>query len=84
MIVDDIHDDFHAQFMGFVGQGLQVFPGALIRIDGPIVLNGVGTAVCSLAVLQSRGLHGQEPENVGTEIPDAFQVGFDFFQGSFL
>ncbi len=84
VIVDDIHDDFHAQFMGFVGQGLQVFPGSLIRVDGPIVLNGVGTAVCSLAVLQSRGLHGQEPENVGTEIPDAFQVSFDFFQGSFL
>ena len=84
MVIDDVHDDLHALFVGVGHQAPEILLCAEIRGDLTEILGGVGAAPSTLAGLFADGMDGHEPQNVHAQGLDAVQVPADGFKGAFL
>ena len=74
VVVDHVDDTFHVQGVDVVHQMLEVLQGAVFRVDGPVVPDGVGTAQRPLAAFLPDGMDGQEPDDVRAQGFDALQI----------
>ena len=82
VVVHHVDDALHAPVVDGVHQMAEVLHSAVLRVDAPVVPDGVGAAQRPLAPLLPDGVDGHEPHNVRSQRPQAIQIALQRPEGA--
>ena len=96
VVGDPIDDDLHFVVVRGRDEGVEILPGAIVRIEGLVILHTVGTAERGASRLDevvvlvlpafpvdfANGVHRHEPDDVDAQLVEAGQVGPSTAEGA--
>src|SRR5579872_4534993 len=77
VVRDDVDDDLEPSPVCFVDEMFKVTFGAVGRIDGVVILNGISAADAALFLCLSQGMDGHDPDHRDAQVFQIIQTRFD-------